>query len=117
MLGQGQLDKNAVHHIVLNQSIDHGKEFFLRGILRHFDHAGSKANLFAGTLLIADVHLGCRILPYDDHGQTGRKTMLLDEFFRFLSNLCAHGGGDLLTVNQFCHCFLPRLYLSCHCFS
>ena len=114
MLGQGQLDKNAVHHIVLDQTVNHRKEFFLCRILRHLDHARGEANLLAGTLLVADVHLGGGILPYNNHGQTGRKAMLLDKFFRFLGDLTTYSGGDLLTVNQFSHRFLPRLFSFLH---
>ena len=72
VLGEGELDDEAVNLLVVVEEMDGLEELLLGGGLRHAVDRRGEAHLVGGLLLVGDVRLAGAVGAYDDCCQMGR---------------------------------------------
>jgi len=101
MLGQWQLNQDAMHLGVLAQLLDECKHVSLRNSLWQLVPNGRDAQLFARLPLARDIAHTIRPLAHDHGRQTGHLA-LCAQFGDLGLDLFADGGGNGLAVNDGC---------------
>ena len=99
MAGQRQLNQYAVDLFPAVQLRDKVQQRLPVGIRRQSVLLGVDPEFLTGTVLVADIHLRCGILPYQDHRQAGNDPpgpQGRDLLLQFLPA----AGRNLLSVND-----------------
>ena len=71
VLRKRKLHEDAVHGVVMVQSVDDGEEFGFGRFDGHADFIRADARALAGADLVADVDLAGGILAHEDDGESG----------------------------------------------
>ena len=98
---QGQLHQNAVHLAIFIEPVDQGQQLFLTRVDTQIVRAGDKAHLFTGTTLAADIDLGRRIHPHQDHRQSRGPFAQRDALLDLCGDLAANRLRNLFSINDF----------------
>ena len=105
MLGQRQLNQDAVDARLIVEAVDQRHQFVLAGGGRQVIGLGNKADFLAVLALVRDIDLGGRVATNQNHSQTRCAQALLASFGDALRDLLAEAGGNRFAVDQFCgHC-------------
>src|SRR5690606_24811559 len=90
LLGERELDEDAVDLRVGVQAIHHADQLLVRGVARQYDAARVEAGGLGGPALHPDVYLARRVVSHEDGGEPGLHAGLLLEARGILGDLRAH---------------------------
>ncbi|MCY1177227.1 hypothetical protein D9M73_175270 [compost metagenome] len=99
VLGQGQLQQDAVDVGIIIEAVDQARQFFLGGGAGQVEGLGKKADFFTVFALVRDIDLGGGVGADQDHCQARRTQALLATLHDTLSDLLAQTGGDCLAID------------------
>ena len=83
MLGKRKLDDEAVDAVVVVQSFDLGKQFFLGGAGGKTKHGAVESDLFAGAFLVGYICLARSVISHEDRGQMRPAPAFVKEIINF----------------------------------
>ena len=94
MLGQWQLQQDAIDLRVVVEAVDQVGKGLLGGLGRQVVGFGDKADLFTVFTLVRDINLRGRIAADQDHREARRAQALLAALGDSFGDLLAQAGGD-----------------------
>ncbi len=102
MLGQRQLNQDAVDGGVVVELIDQRQQLFLAGFGGKIVGLRMKPDFLAVLALVRHINLGRRVHAHQNHCQARNPQPLIAALGNPRGNLLANVGCDRFTVDQFC---------------
>jgi len=100
LIGQRQLNQNAVDRVIFVAKLDQIQKFRLRCLVGQFVQRAFQSRLLAGFLFVSHIDCARRVVTHQNCRQMRHNSGFLREGLGLRADFAANPGGDLFSIDD-----------------